>query len=593
MHDLASGKSVICLLGATIKYASIRCIQSFCKCNYSIRIFLNQKLEFVNVLSFFLLICYMPSFCGHFQCAIEAHMTHLRYMNRVLQLPVPMTLKICLTLFSYLLIVILQYVSNYCSKQNLSGTETPAKIYYNWSNGMQQVFLLVYTNLIPLESPQDQTQLEESTIWELEALTPSYLISNNYILKKTAFSLRSRTRRENAISSRHPSPVLPRVKVWGVNEGTCPYPPSGAGRGRRAVGWEGGQGARSWAEGRPRSRRAEREAERARRGGRKRAGHGAGGQRGKQKGQSGRKARTRGKFATEGLLYADYSERPFQELDEFETFYKGNMDKQGYSSVYIQRSGRKRDGCGIFYKHERAELVLKQDIEYNDLVPPDEDPVESFEAKDEKTSRSKSSTAASPDNNSGMFPKRKQSLTSSSFAVFELIWRQNLSMIKVYSYKIDPAVTRALASRLNILFDKHLLNEFHEHSKDNLHPKQAQLLDHGFTCLHRTLRRLRGRVRVCNTKHLLYDKRLACWASLNMSNSFSHIGDDHFNEAQNNHFQTPLEWQVQIANSITYPDINMDWIKKRQYLSNSVLRGEIGYASNSSIYYVETATSNL
>lgn len=73
-----------------------------------------------------------------------------------------------------------------------------------------------------------------------------------------------------------------------------------------------------------------------------------------------------------------------QELDEFETFYKGNMDKQGYSSVYIQRSGRKRDGCGIFYKRERAELILEESIDYNDLVPADEDPENSDKVKDEE-----------------------------------------------------------------------------------------------------------------------------------------------------------------------------------------------------------------
>lgn len=28
------------------------------------------------------------------------------------------------------------------------------------------------------------------------------------------------------------------------------------------------------------------------------------------------------------------------------------MESSGYSSTYIQRSGQKRDGCGIFYKHD-------------------------------------------------------------------------------------------------------------------------------------------------------------------------------------------------------------------------------------------------
>ncbi|TKY70167.1 Carbon catabolite repressor protein 4-like 4 [Spatholobus suberectus] len=57
-----------------------------------------------------------------------------------------------------------------------------------------------------------------------------------------------------------------------------------------------------------------------------------------------------------------------QEVDEFESFYKGNMKDLGYSSIYMKRSGQKRDGCGLFYKHDRAELVLEEKIEYNDLV---------------------------------------------------------------------------------------------------------------------------------------------------------------------------------------------------------------------------------
>ncbi|XP_062231276.1 carbon catabolite repressor protein 4 homolog 4-like [Phragmites australis] len=57
-----------------------------------------------------------------------------------------------------------------------------------------------------------------------------------------------------------------------------------------------------------------------------------------------------------------------QELDEYDTFYKKNMENSGYSSIYIQRSGDKRDGCGIFYRPKSAELVQKEGIHYNDLV---------------------------------------------------------------------------------------------------------------------------------------------------------------------------------------------------------------------------------
>ncbi|KAL5701563.1 poly(A)-specific ribonuclease [Ranunculus cassubicifolius] len=58
-----------------------------------------------------------------------------------------------------------------------------------------------------------------------------------------------------------------------------------------------------------------------------------------------------------------------QELDEYDSFYKEKLEASGYSSIYIQRSGQKRDGCGIFYKQDGPELVLEEKIEYNDLVP--------------------------------------------------------------------------------------------------------------------------------------------------------------------------------------------------------------------------------
>ncbi|KAI4327922.1 hypothetical protein L6164_020331 [Bauhinia variegata] len=57
-----------------------------------------------------------------------------------------------------------------------------------------------------------------------------------------------------------------------------------------------------------------------------------------------------------------------QEVDEFDSFYKRSMQELGYSSIYMKRSGQKRDGCGLFYKPDRAELVLEEKIEYNDLV---------------------------------------------------------------------------------------------------------------------------------------------------------------------------------------------------------------------------------
>ncbi|CAI0409839.1 unnamed protein product [Linum tenue] len=57
-----------------------------------------------------------------------------------------------------------------------------------------------------------------------------------------------------------------------------------------------------------------------------------------------------------------------QELDEYDSFFNMNMVNHGYASIYIQRTGIKRDGCGIFYKLDSAELLLEERVEYNDLV---------------------------------------------------------------------------------------------------------------------------------------------------------------------------------------------------------------------------------
>ncbi|KNA23711.1 hypothetical protein SOVF_022520 isoform A [Spinacia oleracea] len=78
------------------------------------------------------------------------------------------------------------------------------------------------------------------------------------------------------------------------------------------------------------------------------------------------KARSQAVSTVLGSFGADFL--CIQELDEYDSFYRDNMKQLGYSSIYIQRSGKKRDGCGIFYKQASAELVLQENIEYNDLV---------------------------------------------------------------------------------------------------------------------------------------------------------------------------------------------------------------------------------
>ena len=53
------------------------------------------------------------------------------------------------------------------------------------------------------------------------------------------------------------------------------------------------------------------------------------------------------------LVIVTYMLQFYQEVDEYDSFYKVNMESLGYSSIYVQRNGQKRDGCGIFYKQKR------------------------------------------------------------------------------------------------------------------------------------------------------------------------------------------------------------------------------------------------
>ncbi|EPS62198.1 hypothetical protein M569_12594, partial [Genlisea aurea] len=74
------------------------------------------------------------------------------------------------------------------------------------------------------------------------------------------------------------------------------------------------------------------------------------------------------------------------EVDEYDSFYKKNVQDLGYSSIYIQRGGRKRDGCAIFYKVGSAEVVVQETIDYNDLVGMVGDESVSMESKEESGS---------------------------------------------------------------------------------------------------------------------------------------------------------------------------------------------------------------
>ncbi|KAI5066267.1 hypothetical protein GOP47_0018891 [Adiantum capillus-veneris] len=79
--------------------------------------------------------------------------------------------------------------------------------------------------------------------------------------------------------------------------------------------------------------------------------------------------KVRSKALLERLLSFEADILCLQELDEFESFFKGQLDSHGYSSIYVKRPGKKKDGCGIFYRSSRLSLVESAVIQYNDLVP--------------------------------------------------------------------------------------------------------------------------------------------------------------------------------------------------------------------------------
>uniref|UniRef100_A0A2P2LAG6 Carbon catabolite repressor protein 4 homolog 4 isoform X2 n=1 Tax=Rhizophora mucronata TaxID=61149 RepID=A0A2P2LAG6_RHIMU len=93
------------------------------------------------------------------------------------------------------------------------------------------------------------------------------------------------------------------------------------------------------------------------------------------------KARSRSILTVLKNLEADFL--CLQEVDEFDTFYKLNMESLGYFGVYIQRGGQKCDGCGIFFRQNCAELLIEERIEYNDLVNTIGDDLESQDDKHE------------------------------------------------------------------------------------------------------------------------------------------------------------------------------------------------------------------
>jgi len=55
-----------------------------------------------------------------------------------------------------------------------------------------------------------------------------------------------------------------------------------------------------------------------------------------------------------------------QEVDHYEELQQ-NLQSLGYLGVYLKRTGLRRDGCAIFFKESRWNLVDKLKIEFNEL----------------------------------------------------------------------------------------------------------------------------------------------------------------------------------------------------------------------------------
>ncbi|GKF20267.1 DNAse I-like superfamily protein [Tanacetum coccineum] len=80
------------------------------------------------------------------------------------------------------------------------------------------------------------------------------------------------------------------------------------------------------------------------------------------------KEKTRAQITLDVLKNLDADILCLQELDNYDNFYREKVGQYDYSSIYVKRGGTKKDGCGIFYKHSKLELVIEEKVDYNDLA---------------------------------------------------------------------------------------------------------------------------------------------------------------------------------------------------------------------------------
>lgn len=60
-----------------------------------------------------------------------------------------------------------------------------------------------------------------------------------------------------------------------------------------------------------------------------------------------------------------------QEVDQYDEFWAPWLRKRGYGGVWKCRTSltaQKKDGCGLFFKLDKFDLLAKREIEYNDIA---------------------------------------------------------------------------------------------------------------------------------------------------------------------------------------------------------------------------------
>eukprot|EP00026_Physarum_polycephalum_P008939 Phypoly_transcript_09046.p1 GENE.Phypoly_transcript_09046~~Phypoly_transcript_09046.p1 ORF type:complete len:440 (+),score=52.25 Phypoly_transcript_09046:195-1322(+) len=60
-----------------------------------------------------------------------------------------------------------------------------------------------------------------------------------------------------------------------------------------------------------------------------------------------------------------------QEVDHYYDFFEPKLTALGYKGIYAKRSGLRLDGCAVFYKTNKFDIISSSYVEYNDLMHSD------------------------------------------------------------------------------------------------------------------------------------------------------------------------------------------------------------------------------